>query len=218
MTDTDFSSSLRMVKESLLKYGVLLHSDLRFPNLVRMVAGETVHGSWWGHPKAGLIFQVTGVLTKDPDVLLTKLVSGKDTYIHRRHWSHFLAVATSKDSWQLSGLSDSARSLLNAVELRDDLRTNEFASEVHLDLKSLGEAARQLERRLLVHGDDIHTPSGFHAKLLRNWGRWMLMADFRPKGVDVADSKEALEACVDEINKEFAAAGALPWRAAPKNV
>ncbi len=211
MSDTDLSSSLQMVRESLLKYGLLLHSDLRFPNLVRIVAGETVHGSWWGHPKARFIFQVGGRLTKDPDVLLTKLISGKETYVHRRYWSQFLAVATSKDSWQLSGLTNPSRFLLKEVESGDELRTDELAREGTIDLKTLGEAARQLERRLLIHGDDIHTPRGFHAKLLRSWRRWMLLVDFTADTVRHMDAKKSIEARVDEINREFNAAGALPW-------
>ncbi len=200
----------------MLKYGVVLHSDPRFPSLVNMVAEETVHGSWWRHPRAHRIFQVAGKLTENPDVLLTKLVSGKDTYIHRRVWTHFLAVATSKDSWQLSGLPDLTLSLLNAVEAREELRTDEFAREVHFEVKDLGEMARQLERRLLVYGEDIHTQRGFHAKLLRDWRRWMKLVGFEPNSVDVSDAKQALEALVDGINKEFAAAGTLPWKAAPR--
>ncbi len=215
---SDLSSSIQMVKESLLKYGLLLHSDLRFPNLVRIVAGETVHGSWWGHPKAHLIFQVGGALVKDPDVLRTKLISGKETYLHRSLWSQFLRIATSRDSWQLKGLSDTASLLLGNVEARGDLRTDEFTREVQIEVKSLGEAARQLESRLLVYGDDIHTQAGFHAKLLRSWSRWMQHVDFRPIQLPLARAIRLLESRVDGINHECDAEGTLPWRSKPKSV
>ncbi len=217
MTNADLSASLYTVRESLLKYGILLHSDLRFPNLVRIVAGETVHGSWWGHPKAHLIFQVARGLTKDPAVLLTKLVSGKETYLHRRYWPDFLPIATAKDSWQLSPLTDLARFLLKEVESREEIRTDELANELDIDVKGLGDAARQLERHLLVYGNDIHTPRGFHVKLLSSWRRWMPLVDFRPSKVSVIDAKESLEARVEEINKEFNARGTLPWRTASEN-
>jgi hypothetical protein len=211
MTDSDLSVSLQRARHSLLKYGLLLHSDLRFPNLVNIVAGETVHGSWWGHPKAHLIFHVAGMLSKDPDVLLTKLVSGKETYVHRRYWSEFLSVATSRDSWQLAALTDSARFLLKEVESREEVRTDHLAHEVDVDLKTLGDAARLLERRLLVCGEDVHTPRGFHAKFLRSWRRWMFSVDFNPDTVNVVEAKKSLEARVNGLNREFSATGSLPW-------
>ncbi len=214
MPPADLSAPLEAVKRSLLKYGILLHSDLRFPNLVGIVAGEIVHGSWWSHPKADLIFEVGGGLKKDPDVLLTKLVSGKETYVHRRFWSHFLTIATLKDAWQLTGLSDLANSMLNAVEKRGELRTNEFAHEFNMEVKMLGKEARLLERRLLVYGDDFHTSNGYHAKLLKSWDRWMLAVGFRPDHVNPVDTRKALEVLVGKINREFGAAGTLPWRAA----
>jgi hypothetical protein len=211
MTDADVSVALQMARDSLLKYGLLLNSDLRFPNLVRIFTGEAVRGSWWGHPKAHLIFQVAGKLSKDPDTLLTKLVSGKETYVHRTHWLEFLSVATSKDPWQVHTLTDPARFLLKEVESKDELRTDQLAQEGKVDLKTLGEAARQLERHLLVYGEDVHTPSGFHAKLLRSWRSWMLLVNFNPNIVDVVDAKKSLEARVEALNKEFSALGTLPW-------
>ncbi len=218
MSSDHLSASLQRVKDSLLRYGIILHSDLRFPNLVRIVAGETVHSSWWGHPKAHLIFQVGGALAKDPDVLRTKLISGKETYLHRSLWSYFLGIATSRDSWQLKGLSDTASLLLHKVEARGDLRTDEFTREVQIDVKSLGEAARQLERRLLVYGDDIHTQAGFHAKLLKSWSRWMQQVDFRPVRLPLAEAMRSLESRVEGINYECDAEGTLPWRSKSKSV
>ncbi len=216
MSNKELPTSLHRVKESLLQYGIILHSDLKFPNLVRIVAAETVHSSWWGHPKADLIFRVGGRLFKDPDVLQTKLISGKDTYVHRSLWSYFLRIATSRDSWQLKGLSDSASLLLDRVESRGDLRTDEFAREVHSDVKSLGEAARQLERRLLVYGTNIHTQAGFHAKLLRSWGAWMQQVGFRPIQTTLVEATRLLESRVDSINHEYDAEGTLPWRSKSK--
>lgn len=217
MSNADFSTSLYSVKEALLLYGIILHSDTKFPNLVRLVAGETVHGSWWGHPKAHLIFRVGGSLIKDQDVLRTRLISGKNTYVHRSLWSYFLKIATSRDSWQLKGLSDTAHLLLDIVESRGDLQTDEFAREAQFDVKSLGEAARQLERRLLVYGEDIHTEAGFHAKLLRNWRTWTQQIEFTPIQTTVTDAKRSLETRVDGINREFDADGTLPWRSKPNS-
>ena len=48
------------IQEALLaqlsSYGLLLQQDLRLPNVVALVAGEPLHGSWWSHPSGGTIF------------------------------------------------------------------------------------------------------------------------------------------------------------------
>lgn len=218
MSNEEVSKLLHVAMESLRRCGFLLNQDLRFPNLVSIIAGRPVHGSWWGHPKAKLIFQVAGRLAIDSDVLLTKLVSGKETYVHRNQWPDFLALATSKDSWQFDGLTNFAHFLLNSVESRGELKTHEFAREAHVDVKSLGVAARDLERRLLVYGDDIHTPRGFHAKLLRSWKRWMIVGGFRLTGVNAQEAMRSLDTRVEVMNTEFGAKGTLPWKKySPKN-
>ena len=44
------------------------------PSLVEAIAGAPVRGSWWGHPKGKLIFNVSSALAEHEDVLALKLV------------------------------------------------------------------------------------------------------------------------------------------------
>ena len=57
-----------------------------------------------GHTRARLIFSVLTDLEGHPDVLLMKLISGKDTLVHRRLWPSLLGVAISGQPWQFRGL------------------------------------------------------------------------------------------------------------------
>jgi hypothetical protein len=56
------------------------------PSLAQVVAGETLRGSWWAHPKGNEIFLLSRAIRGSPDILVCRLVDGKITYIHRRLW------------------------------------------------------------------------------------------------------------------------------------
>ncbi len=207
----DEVKALERVRKSLTQVGALLHSDSKFPSLVSIVAEGPIRGSWWGHPKSHLIFQVAGVLARDPDVLVAKLISGKETYIHRRLWPPFLAIATSKESWQMQNLTPEATSLLHKVELRGELQTHKLAEDEKTGVQTLGEAARELEHRLLIYYDDIHTESGFHAKLLKSWQRWSELAGLALSKLDTGESKTNFDALIEDMNQKFGAKHKLPW-------
>jgi hypothetical protein len=57
-------------------------NDATLPNLCSLIVGERLRGPWWAHPRAQEIFNVYDTLDDHPDVLITKLVSGKVTYVH----------------------------------------------------------------------------------------------------------------------------------------
>lgn len=63
------------------------------PSLVDFIVGESVRGSWWGHPKGGLVFRVLGEVYESPDVLAMRLVRGKLTLVHRRLWPALVRLA-----------------------------------------------------------------------------------------------------------------------------
>lgn len=68
-------------------HGIVLASAKgRVPRLTDAIAGESVHGSWWGHPKGKQIFRVLRSLAESDDVLVCRLCGGKITYVHRRLW------------------------------------------------------------------------------------------------------------------------------------
>jgi len=143
----------------LRQHGLLLQQDKRLPDVASAVAGEPIRGSWWAHPRAHAIFACLSELEQHPDTLLTKLVAGKVTFIDRRLWPAVLAVGVARAPWQFAGLSPGARELYDAVEQ-------------HGILLAAGRDAKQLEQRLLVHGQQVHTDAGHHELRLERWELW----------------------------------------------
>jgi hypothetical protein len=86
------ASAFNQVYKKLESYGLLLKQDKEALNVVTILTGEKLSTSWWSHPKSKLIFSVLSDLDDHPDVLIAKLLHGKDTLIHRTLWPHFLAV------------------------------------------------------------------------------------------------------------------------------
>jgi len=82
------------VLAALSQHGLLLKQDKQLPNVVTILTGEKLSTSWWSHPKGKLIFNVLRELEDHPDVLVAKLIAGKDTLIHRRLWPAFLAATS----------------------------------------------------------------------------------------------------------------------------
>src|ERR1700733_9743206 len=135
---------LRELLGRLQEFDLLLETDAKFPNVTALLAGETVRGSWWAHPKAHEIYRVASELRAHPDVLTIKLVSGKITFIHRPLWMAVFAVGTAREPWQMGGLSKDASALLRR-------------SDQEARFMSSGDAVRELEARLLVHAQSVHT-------------------------------------------------------------
>src|SRR5262245_18379406 len=169
--------SLRLEKavfRELQRDGLLLESDPRLPSLTHLVAGEPMKNSWWGHPKGSLILKVIRQVVAHRDTAVTKLVSGKVTFVHRKLWPALFAVATSREAWQALKLLAAARALLNNVTRDELLRTDEQSG----DTKSTSRAARELERRLLVYAEQFHSEAGSHAKRLETWEHWAKRVGF----------------------------------------
>ena len=180
------------VRRALAKHGLLLLQDKTALDIVSMMAGEKLSTSWWGHAAGHAIFACLERLDDDPDVIATRLVDRKITYLHRDLWPSFLAIATSHESWQTRGLSADAQKLFNAVK-----RTDKRAS---------GSAARELQERLLVHAEQVHTESGKHELELQAWPRVTKM-----RGVVAApvDATARIETAVAAIGGKVTS---LPWR------
>jgi hypothetical protein len=56
------------------------------PRLTEAIVGEPIRGSWWSHPQGRQIFAVLRSVEESPDVLVSKLVDDKVTFVHRRLW------------------------------------------------------------------------------------------------------------------------------------
>lgn len=197
---------------------MLLVSDPALPSVVGMIVGEPLRSSWWGHPRGPIIYEAMNRLEDDPQVLSTKLVAGKVTYVHQRLWPALFALATAREDWQLADLSAGARWLLSEVEAAGMLQTDTVVlpSEVRAR-KRVADVARELERRLLVHATEFHTPSGAHAKVLQTWQLWATGVSLPPPSMSAAQAREELEASAARLAAGVADAVVdLPWQPRPR--
>jgi hypothetical protein len=87
--------------------GILLESARGpVPNLAESIAGETIRGGWWGHPKGHDIFAATRAVRDSADVLVCRLLDGKVTFIHRRLWPAVVRLAEKLNKTRLSAIRD----------------------------------------------------------------------------------------------------------------
>jgi hypothetical protein len=154
----------------LERYGVLLEADAALPSLATLLAGESIRGSWWGHPAGKLIFNTAENLADRDDVLRVKLVNEKVTFVHRALWPALLGAATTDAAWQHAALGAVERALHAQITRQGEVRLDTvLASHPRAVVAA---AAKGLETRLLVLGHSLHTDSGAHVKVLTSWARW----------------------------------------------
>jgi hypothetical protein len=177
--------------------GLLLTADLTY-----LITGERIRGSWWSHKLAGTIFKVSEMLDDHPDVMIMKLISGKVTFVHRELWSHIYSIGVAREDWQLKKLSADARRLLEAVDSAGSVQTS-------------ADTARELESRLLIHAEQIHTESGKHAKVIETWDAWAKRIGFRARASDPLAARRFIDQRLTSVNTKNNGAGKLPWPSDP---
>jgi hypothetical protein len=86
------------------RHGIVCEAARRdgIPSLVDAIAGETVRGNWWSHPKARAIFALTRAVRDAPAVLVCRLVDGKITFIHDHLWPALVRMADEFPTRRLS--------------------------------------------------------------------------------------------------------------------
>jgi hypothetical protein len=188
------------VLAKLQEHGLLLQTDANLPNVCALVAGAAVRGSWWAHPRSREIFRVNCELAAHPDVLVTKLISGKITYLHRALWPAFVAIGRARESWQIERLSHGARNLLAEVD-RKPIQTDRRVSK----------PASELETNLLVYSEQFHTDAGAHARRLESWDHWSIRTGFIGEQITLISARLTLEDVVASLNRKFKGRGRLPW-------
>jgi hypothetical protein len=194
----------------LNRRGLMLVHDKTFPSLTGLTIGETIRGSWWAHPLSNDVYMTSQRLQHCGDVVLVKLVSGKETYLHRRLWPHLLAIGLAHEAWQLDGLTETAAALQAEVERCGNTRLDQVRSA--RSRKELSEDARALAMRLLVFADDVHTESGAHVRRLETWQRWAARHDVALSNLPSASEGRAeFERVVVAANAERSASAFLPW-------
>ena len=195
----------------LERQGLLLQSDAKLPSVVSLVVGKAVRGSWWGHPQGDAIHILNTQLREHPDILATHLVCRKITYVHRRLWPELFGVATSKEEWQLAGLSKDCRAVFRKVEKHGSLRSDDEALVPALSSGERRAVIRELEQRLLVHCIEVHTQRGTHAKAMQSWARCRRQKKFRRKALAASDARERLGALVRLWSGGSNTNALLPW-------
>ena len=180
------------VLETLAAKRLLLKQDPTLPSVVGIVTGERLRTSWWSHPRARLIFAVLSQLVDHPNVLVTKLLLRKDTFVHRALWPAVLAVGRAREPWQTRGLSREARRLLGRVDG---------------GVRATGAPVRELEARLLVTTREAHTASGRHELVLESWRAWSRRVGCKTLG-SVSRARAELEEAALDLG---ASVEALPW-------
>jgi hypothetical protein len=149
------------------------------------------------------MYRLANELRDHPDVLAIKLVSGKITFVHRPLWMAVFAIGTAREPWQTRGLSKDARALLQQVDKEGKLLSS-------------GDAVRELEARLLVHAQSVHTERGFHRKQVQTWTAWAESVQLGAVTLTPAEGKAQLESVVARLNAQFGARGTLPWQSGRK--
>ncbi|MFQ5986276.1 MAG: hypothetical protein ACE5KQ_02845 [Thermoplasmata archaeon] len=207
MSEDAFGKALAWLE----KYGILLVVDPLLPSVTTVVTGESLKGSWWGHPQSHTIFAVVERLEGYGRALQTKLVSGKVTFVHRRLWPALAGVAAAREPWQVDGLSPDERKLLGSVEEVGWVRTDEPEKLTPLHPKAIRQAAKRLEKNLLVVSREVHTESGAHARVMETWESWAVRIGFEEPWRPADEGRRELEEAMDSVNRAFGARGQLPW-------
>jgi hypothetical protein len=204
------AGDFELTLQTLRRLGLLLETDARLPSVASLIAGEPVSGSWWAHARAREIFAALEQFADHRDILFTKLISGKVTLVHRKLWPEILAIGTARAPWQLQGLSRSAVRLLEMIDKQGSLRTDAIRWAKSAAAKP-GEAARELEKKLLVHAGQIHTETGAHAKLLESWKAWAKRVGFPVGTIRFEKAMQKMEERVRKLNEQFESKARLPW-------
>jgi hypothetical protein len=184
----------------LQEHGLLLQTDANLPNVCALVAGAPVRGSWWANPRSHEIFRANCALAGHPDVLVTRLISGKITYLHRALWPVFLAIGRAREPWRIARLSHEARNLLAEVD-RKPIQTDRRVSK----------PASELETNLLVYSEQFHTGAGAHARRLESWDYWSIRTGYIGEQITLISARLTLEDVVASLNRKFKGRGRLPW-------
>jgi hypothetical protein len=208
---TSGATNSRIILEALKEFGLLLETDAKLPSVSGLVVGEPVRGSWWTHGRSHEIFTVLQEVVDHKDVLITKLVSGKVTLVHRRLWPEVVSIGLSRERWQTTRLSVGTKMLLDQIDLSGFLRTNELEWPRKFKASKPGDAVRELEKRPLIHSEEFHTDSGAHAKLIESWEHWNKRVGFKGDQVSVEKAKRKLDEMITALNERFGTSAVLPW-------
>lgn len=195
------------VVAQVAELGLLFLSDPKRTNAIQVLTGEFPKGSWWSHPEANAIYDILQRVEQHPDVLLAKLLAGKVTLIHRALWPALLTAVTAREPWQVEGLSPGATQALASLDAAEAA-----GAEPAQPSRTV---SKELEARLLMRAESVHTGTGKHETRLEPWRTWAARVDCpwppprsRP-APSMDDAKQALVAAAARLGSP---PPALPWQ------
>lgn len=205
----EVDDALGRLRGVLASRPVLVLHDAELPSVTAIVAGAPILGSWWGHPKGALIFEVLARI--EDEAAWPKLVREQVTLVQRELWPALVSACSGEEPWQLKGLPREGRELLARVQENGSARTDHLRE--NLDARLVGRAVDQLERRLLVMSTQVHTASGKHARELSTWQRWRQRSGLAAMPLPAPNAARAqIEASVADLDR--GGGPLLPWMAA----
>ena len=142
------------------------------PSLAHAIVQGPIKGSWWAHPKGKQIFQLASAVHDSGEVVVLKLIDGKNTYVHRALWPALLRVLLD-DVWRaprVAKLKAPGRQLYAEVE-----RTGMVE---HPEVKAVKEVETSLVALVASH----HTDQGHHQKAVMSWARWAKQSGAKASG------------------------------------
>ena len=169
MAFTEREAFARLKKQGLLP----LTTCGSLTGLTELVAGKAIKGSWWAHPRGKLIFRIASALEDDGDVLVVKLVHGKQTFVHASLWPALLRVVLAPE-WRktaIASLRPDDRSLVAIIERR--------GTPKYLVSKLAKRADAITVKRLLVHVRQEHSEAGHHQTIAQSWRAIRVRAKFK---------------------------------------
>jgi hypothetical protein len=203
--------TLERIEREFERIGLLMRHDAELPSFTALATGAPIAGSWWADPRCHEIYDLLQEFAAGAGTLSAKIINGKITYVHARLWPALLTIAQNPAPERLRNLSRPGRLLRERVHSQTSVRADELRKSGFATTAEIGKAIRELELKLLVHTDAIHTESGAHAKVLTTWAAW---ASER----DVATAKMSFPAATTELGRAVAALCAhsrrkpkLPW-------
>ena len=122
-------------------HGIVLEAARRgaIPSLADAVAGESLRGSWWTHPRSRAIFAATRAVRDAPDVLVCRLADGKITFVHARLWPALARLADSFQTGRLARLHE-VHSRTGAHRLEETAFPRWLGADTLAAARRLGEA------------------------------------------------------------------------------
>ena len=133
------------------RHGIVCESVRRgaIPSLADAVAGESLSGNWWSHPKGKTIFALTRAVRDSPQILVCRLVDDKITFVHERLWPALVRMADRFPAKRLARVTEvhsaSGKHVLEEVPFPDWIPAKSVAAAKRLsDRQALADLAMLL--------------------------------------------------------------------------